>query len=483
MSYSTATSERKHSSIVESTLESFYSILETLAQAAIEVTYGWKAGLIPHHKTVLWALGFNFINILKIDRIIFESQYLHLKSLYPTGLIPYSVYCILVASLGYMAWGVRQAIIRRKVVRRLTETFQNSGLKSPMGKLPSYIFDRPLDEYLRKLRVTNAYLPLSQFKASREKMESGLQVFIDEIREDKAKGTIDINYSHFEMPTDVKFKDLETLKPGHFFVGQTRSRKVFCSLEQIPHILIGGQTGGGKSTFLRQFITSLYIRNSGYYFTLIDLKGGLEFQLFEGLRRVQVCDSTAMAHQTLEHLSRALDRRQKILKLNKCKDLTQYFELPEAERQSLPNDIEGLSQLDRQVVIIDEAAEIFTSGNGVNHQVVNESRRYAARLAALGRAVGIHLIIATQKPDVKAVDGQIKTNLTGMLSFPMANIPSSVSILNSARAADLPNIPGRAIWKSGLTLMEVQTPHLSMEVATESINKQLKKERNEKGNY
>ncbi len=116
--------------------------------------------------------------------------------------------------------------------------------------------------------------------------------------------------------------------------------------------------------------------------------------------------------------------------------------------------------IQRQVIVIDEAAELFLSNSKSNISEVQELTRKAIRIAAQGRAVGLHLVVATQKPDSKAVNGQIKANLTGIISFPMATLGASFSILGNGRAKELPAIPGRAIWKNGLDQFEVQTPYL-----------------------
>jgi S-DNA-T family DNA segregation ATPase FtsK/SpoIIIE len=102
---------------------------------------------------------------------------------------------------------------------------------------------------------------------------------------------------------------------------------------------------------------------------------------------------------------------------------------------------------------------------------VQSISRNATRISAQGRAVGIHLIIATQKPDTKAVNGQIKANLTGIVSFPMATLGASFSILGNGRAKELPATPGRAIWKSGLEQFEVQTPFLNPDQAVRHLDK------------
>ncbi len=88
------------------------------------------------------------------------------------------------------------------------------------------------------------------------------------------------------------------------------------------------------------------------------------------------------------------------------------------------------------------------------------AKKILSRIARLGRAGGIHLILATQRPDVKAVDGQIKANLPARLAFYMSDQASSRTILDVTRAASLPDIKGRAIWKVA-SAQEVQTPYIT----------------------
>ncbi len=84
--------------------------------------------------------------------------------------------------------------------------------------------------------------------------------------------------------------------------------------------------------------------------------------------------------------------------------------------------------------------------------------------------MGVHLVLATQRPDSKAVDPQVKTNLIGICCFQMPNNVSSMTVLDSGKAAQLPDIPGRAIWKTGGSIKVIQTPHLSIERAREILS-------------
>ena len=201
------------------------------------------------------------------------------------------------------------------------------------------------------------------------------------------------------------------------------------------------------------------------------MKGGLEFQIFEQRQRVTVISKTGDAKHIFDKLDKMLTDRLEILKANKCKDINEYSQKPKSDRV-LPKDFsENKLHFSRHIVVIDEAAELFLGGSKNLIGDVQSITRHAARIAAQGRAVGIHLIIATQKPDAKAVNGQIKANLTGIISFPMATLGASLSILGNGRAKELPSTPGRAIWKSGLEQFEVQTPYMSPDQAMQFLDK------------
>lgn len=427
-----------------------------------EITYGIKSKSINWFLALTPGCVFNLLVLLKWDTPVF--QFLKLGWLLPpAGPKGYLVYAILGAFSGMLAWGLWQAILQLRISRKLTDVFLSAGLKNAVGKLPGYIFDRPVDEYTRKLRLKRANLTLTQFQSAKESLESALQVFIDEIKEDREKGTVDITYASLSMPSEVKLSDISSIGTGKFFVGETRARKMTVDLDETPHFLVGGQSGGGKSTFLRQVITTLYLNNKSYQFVLIDLKGGLEFQLFENLKRVTVVPQTGPALDDLKRIEGYLKSRMEIFKRAECKDISAYLQKTIEEREAFEKDSLEKGRISRIVIVIDEAAELFMAGDKSQATKAQQAKTAAIKIAAQGRAVGIHLIIATQRPDVRAVDGQIKANLSGMLAFQMPNHASSMTILDNTRAAHLPKIPGRAIWKTGLEMSELQTPYMTVE--------------------
>jgi S-DNA-T family DNA segregation ATPase FtsK/SpoIIIE len=172
------------------------------------------------------------------------------------------------------------------------------------------------------MHLKRACLPLQEFEKARPALESGMQVYIDEIREGREAGTVDIIYSDQPMPNSWTLDNTEGYKNWTFAVGKTRSHVIECDLKRTPHLLVAGQTGGGKSTFLRQIITTLYLNNPSTTFTLVDLKGGLEFQLFEKLgKRVEVISELESAVKKFERMESMLEKRMALLKARKCKDI------------------------------------------------------------------------------------------------------------------------------------------------------------------
>lgn len=368
----------------------------------------------------------------------------------------------------YFVWAMRRWNKLNEFKKDLQEGLVTCNLTNPLGKTPKFIELFDIDIETQKLVLSKLSYSYQDFANQKLRLESGLKCFIDDIKENRTKGTIEFILSKNSLPSSVSFNFQVSSKAFHFYVGETRSKEIVGSLNETPHLLIAGQTGGGKSTFLRNLITSLYLNSKNMKFTLIDLKGGLEFQTFEGLKNVSVIPSVESAILNLIEIQKELHKRMSYLKSKKLKDISEMEK--EAKEYKFFNH--------RHLIVVDEIAEMFLGNFNSDNKKLIEARRILSLIARQGRAVGIHLVVATQRPDSKSLDPQIKANLIGVLCFPMQNDSSSITVLGNGRATDLPLTPGRAIWKNGSVMTEVQTPHLSVNKA-EEVLEELKDKKEE----
>lgn len=435
---------------IQATLKNASLLLEPIK----ELIRGIETNSIPWHICAGWMVGSVLVLFFKID--FFVLSHTRFSGLYPYHPILYKIYAFSFSTLAFWIWAWGEVKKKKDKLKILTNAFKNAGLQSKIGRLPNLISDYPLDPLTRKMRLTNAGFPVSSFRDQSKYIESELGIFIDEIKENRERRAVDVIYSHFPMANEVLYSQGSSSRSYEFLVGQTRAHSITTSLRDTPHLLVAGQTGGGKSTFLRQLIVHLYIHEKGCKFLLIDLKGGLEFSMFENRKSFVVVPHVLAAVEQLQHINTLLDERMAFLKENQCKDIDSYFKKEKAEKPV---------NLSRQIVVVDEAAEMFLAGHHAKSTEVQAARAILSRIARQGRAVGVHIVVATQRPDSRSLDPQVKANLTGVVCFQMMNDASSIAVLGNGRATDLPKIPGRAIWKNGIEMIEVQTPFLSAEEA------------------
>ena len=417
-----------------------------------ELYDGMKSRTLPWHLCFAGGIAIQLCVSLRIDRFFFKL--LSAEWAYPTTRSAFQVYYVISILTPFIGWAIYKAVLKQRFLARLTTTFHQIGLKNGLGKLPNFVFDKPLDSQTRKLRLARVGISPVEFDRRKDDLASALHVYVDEVRENRSQGTVDFIYGQEPMPKEFVPDNYSSIGANKFLVGTTRSKKYIADLRDTPHLLVAGQTGGGKSTFLRQFITSLYLNNPTYEFSLIDLKGGLEFQLFERLPRVTVIGDVARSAYMLGGMAKELQIRMELLKANQCKDITQFHAA--AKEKGNPQ------RLNRKIIVVDEAAELFLAGGQASSGDVQSARRILSQIARQGRSLGIHLVVATQRPDSRALDPQIKANLPGVLCFQMVNDVSSISVLGNGRATDLPPIAGRGIWKNSLDLVEVQTPFMTV---------------------
>ena len=239
--------------------------------------------------------------------------------------------------------------------------------------------------------------------------------------------------------------------------GRTITNEVFVAdLAKMPHLLMAGATGQGKSVGLNVILASLlYKRHPAQLkFVLVDPKK-VELSIFNKIERhflaklpdtdePIITDTKKVVH-TLNSLCMEMDRRYDLLKEAGCRNLKEYNH-KFVERRLNPK--KGHRYLPFIVLVIDELADLMmTAGKEVETPI--------ARLAQLARAIGIHLIVATQRPSVNVITGIIKANFPCRISFKVTSKIDSRTILDTGGADQLIG-QGDMLFSAGSDLIRVQ---------------------------
>ena len=240
-------------------------------------------------------------------------------------------------------------------------------------------------------------------------------------------------------------------------LGKTISNETFVvDLAKMPHLLMAGATGQGKSVGLNAVLTSLLYRKhpAEVKFILVDPKK-VELTLFNKIERhylaklpdsdeAIITDTTKVVH-TLNSLCIEMDNRYDLLKSAMVRNIKEYNNKFKARKLN-PND--GHQFLPYIVLVIDEFADlIMTAGKEVETPI--------ARLAQLARAIGIHLIVATQRPSVNVITGIIKANFPARIAFRVTSKIDSRTILDAGGADQLIG-RGDLLYTAGNEIKRIQ---------------------------
>ena len=251
-----------------------------------------------------------------------------------------------------------------------------------------------------------------------------------------------------------------TLALGKDIVG----KPFVTDLKKLPHLLIAGTTGSGKSVGINAMVISLLYRNAPDKLKLmmIDPKM-LEFSIYNDIPHLltPVITSSKQAVVALSNMVAEMERRYQLMSQMKTKNIESYNKKAKKE---------GLSEMPYIVVIIDELADLMmTSGKDVEYSI--------ARLAQMARASGIHLIVATQRPSVDVVTGLIKANLPARISFRVGQKIDSKVILDTQGAESLLGRGDMLFTPPGINgIIRLHAPWVS-ESEIESIVEFLKAQR------
>lgn len=265
-----------------------------------------------------------------------------------------------------------------------------------------------------------------------------------------------------------KFVETDMTLPVAF--GKTIENEVFMiDLTKMPHLLMAGATGSGKSVGVNTIITCLLYKcdPENLKFVMIDPKK-IELALYRNIQNhflamlpnadEPIVTDTSKALETLNSVCKEMDDRYDLLKMALVRDIKAYNKKFKAGE--LDEDL-GHRHLPYIVVIIDELADLMmTAGKQIEEPI--------ARLAQLARAIGIHLVVATQRPSVNVITGTIKANFPARIAYQVASKVDSRTILDMGGADQLVGA-GDMLFTNGAGMTRLQNAFVSTE-EVERIN-------------
>lgn len=283
---------------------------------------------------------------------------------------------------------------------------------------------------------------VSQFSALQDDLAMALKaVSIRILAPIPGKGAVGIEIPNRKMQT-IFGRDIfesEAFKPTPdkiiMALGKDISGEPFTmDLAKAPHLMIAGQTGSGKSVCINALMASMLLSKTPdeLRMILVDPKA-VELKMYENIPHLlaPVITKPEIAIQALQWLCYEMDRRTEVLAKAKVRNLNGFNEKFDAGL--LPEDVPDTDRGHRMafiVVIIDEMADLMMVAG-------KEIEKNVSRLAAKARAVGIHLVLATQRPSVKVITGNIKANLPTRISFKVASQVDARTVMDHAGAEKL----------------------------------------------
>ena len=319
------------------------------------------------------------------------------------------------------------------------------GLKNGLGETAKVVDVVDLETDQKLVIVNSQGIGQDKFLKSKEALESAFNIPIEQIRYGSSMKYTEIVLGLTPFPDHISFGDFENelCRDGEFFIGRTKDKILKENICNLPHMLIAGSTGGGKSVFFKQILAGLLKSTDHLQMYLIDLKGGLEFRPFMDMPNVRVVKTMEDAVALLKAVKDEMEAR--------------FVHLEKMGREKIDP---KRDRIDRIIVGIDEASVLYgnVSRESEDYELVVKARHLTEHIAKLARAASIHLILATQKVTKETIDTRIQENISGRMCFKLNTLEGSLRVLGNGKACDLPNIPGRGIWQLGHETREVQAP-------------------------
>lgn len=305
------------------------------------------------------------------------------------------------------------------------ENLWRIGLTNHAGEAPLLLrkYREPDSEITIMEFVPNG-IPRTEWEDKQEKIETALDVYIIKVEEGKNKKRLILHTitGDCKLPKFMYWQK-KYLSDNDFelVLGQSMIGKITVNLAKIPHILLGGSTGSGKSVLLKLLLMQSVKKGAEVY--IADFKGGVDFSPIWHTKCKIIIDENSLFN-ILTEIVDELENRKTLLRESGCANIGEY------------NEHYG-KQLKRIIFACDEVAEVLdkTGLSKEAKEIVTKIEGKLSVIARQGRAFGIHLILATQRPDANILTGQIRNNIDYRVCGRADNVLSQI-ILDNTEAAD-----------------------------------------------
>ena len=325
--------------------------------------------------------------------------------------------------------------------RAAKDQLQSIGLANHAGMAPDLLRKKRDKENPRVTvwEFRNQSIPLTVWEDKRAAIEAALDVSIVKIIYGKSKSRVLVYAvsAQTSLPELLCWSD-SYLSPDSFVLtlGESLTGPVTVNLAHIPHILLGGSTGSGKSVLLKLLLMQTVEKGAEVY--IADFKGGVDFPKVWH-EKCRMCFTEEDLRYILDQLAAVLEYRKSAFKALGCPNIDAYNETTE---QPLP----------RLIFACDEVAEMLdkTGADNERKKLLSQIESMLSTIARQGRAFGIHLILATQRPDATIIPGQIRNNMDFRVCGRADSVLSQIILDNTSAAEQIPkDARGRFITGDG----------------------------------
>lgn len=313
-----------------------------------------------------------------------------------------------------------------KGAKKINQSLNIVGLVNHAGQSPLLL--KSYKEYgITIMEFDPNGIPLSAWEDKKEDIETALNMHVENIRYGKSRDKIVLQAisGNENLPEVIHWKD-KFLSDEDFTLifGQSRTGQTKINLAKIPHILLGGSTGSGKSVLLKSLIMQCVKKDAEVF--IADFKGGVDF-LPVWHERCNIITEENTLLEVLTELVNELENRKQIFREYGCANISEYNKM-------------NAPQIKRIVFACDEVAEVLdkTGLSKEAKELVTQIEGKLSIIARQGRAFGIHLILATQRPDANILAGQIRNNIDFRVCGRADNILSQIILDNTNAAEQIP---------------------------------------------